>query len=643
MKKRLFTLLLAALMLFSILAACAPTEADTSPQDTPAPSDTTEEPGEELTPAGGYGRTPWVAPELVTELPRNETLFFGGVMWEPVGAWADFHGATLNFAIDQVGHGSRAVIFETLYMYNAMTDTFHPLLADGDFEWNDDMSEMTVRIKPAAYWSDGTKVTAHDVAFTWYFGFYAPGANGEWVAFIDDIVAIDDDTVVIHATMQDGIPVFARQIERYVGQTYVLQKAWLENVIERNSDEDGNPDPAQISVDRGEDFVWSGPFTRHFYDDTRNVLIRDDDYWGQHESMWGRLPTPRFLVSLRHANNDAIAAALAAGDIDISQAYIANINLMWEDQGLPVSTFMDRAPFGVTANMPTAHFNMTIPILRDHVEIRQAIAWATDFDAINANAMTFQSESFRDVPRSLFSPFASEQVLFDSAAVAELQFQGGEADRANELLDETGLFPRGDDGWRTYNGERISFTASCPTGWSDWEAALEIVAAAGEAIGIEITTNFVSEGEFYDNVTAGPPNPDSFDIFIMWTPSISRVSAWDRARWLLSDERIDSWPHNWAGANYSMYSNPRATELINMIPQEADESRLREIYTELVEIYLTDVPSFSLMYRPALFHAVNESVWTGFTEYGDGRNVPPFIALNGYAIADLFNIRLVEP
>lgn len=634
MKKRIFTLALAAVMLFGLLAACTPaTDTPTEPNEptetvapddsTPAPEETTDDPPSDDT--------------AITDLPRNETLFFGGLMWEPVGAWTPFHGNTLNFAIDEVGHGARPILYETAYMYNMLTDELIPLLADGPYSWSSDRTELTFTIKPAAHWSDGTKVTAHDVAYTWYFNQYTPGGNSLWEPYIVDVVALDDETVSIQAVMaESGVPVFDLMVERYLGETYVLQQAWLEDVLERN-----DRDPAQISVDRGEDFVGSGPYLSHFEDETRNVLIRDDNYWGQHESMWGTLPAPRFLVSLRLANNEAIAAALAAGDIDVSQAYIANVNQLWEVQGLPVSTFMDQAPFGISGNMPTVHFNMTIPILRDHVEMRQAIAWATDFDAVVASAMTNQSPTFTEVPRSLFAPVSAEQALYDRSQVAHLQFPGNEVDKANELLDSTGLFPRGDDGFRTYEGEKISFVASCPTGWSDWEAALEIVAAAGEAIGIEITTNFVSEGEFYDNVTAGPPNPDSFDIFMMWTPSISRVSAWDRARWLLSDERLDSWPHNWNGANYSMYSNPRATELINMIPLETDSQALVEIYTELVEIYLTDVPSFSVMYRPVLFHAVNESVWTGFTEDGDGRNVPPLVCLNGYAVADLFNIRLV--
>ncbi len=49
-----------------------------------------------------------------------------------------------------------------------------------------------------------------------------------------------------------------------------------------------------------------------------------------------------------------------------------------------------------------------------------------------------------------------------------------------------------------------------------------------------------------------------------------------------------------------------------------DEAELKDAYTELVKIYLTDIPSFTLMYRPQSFHAVNESVWTGFPHEGDG-------------------------
>ena len=53
------------------------------------------------------------------------------------------------------------------------------------------------------------------------------------------------------------------------------------------------------------------------------------------------------------------------------------------------------------------------------------------------------------------------------------------------------------------------------------------------------------------------------------------------------------------------------------------------------------MPSFSLMYRPACFHAVNESVWTNFPSGDDGRNIPPLDCTDGYGIAALYELELV--
>ena len=65
------------------------------------------------------------------------------------------------------GANARELIYETPYMYNMIDGQLYPLLADGDWAWNADMTEITFNMKPAAHWSDGTPVTAEDVAYTW--------------------------------------------------------------------------------------------------------------------------------------------------------------------------------------------------------------------------------------------------------------------------------------------------------------------------------------------------------------------------------------------------------------------------------------------------------------------------------------------
>ena len=636
--KRLLAAILTVCLLLTVLAACADSDPVTTGDQPPPATDTgtpaTDQPAP--TDGGGTDTPPDVQPGPVVQLPREETLYFMGFQWGMSNGWNALSQSMNNPLIhDQASGGGRIPMFETAYMYNPLDNKMYPLLADGDVDgyvWGPGMTTLTYKIKPAAHWNDGTKVTAHDVAFTYSAGDYTPGGNAGFASFIDRIEALDDETVVLHAVLTpDGRPTNPLMMVTYLGQQYVLQKAWLENLIARN-----NGDEDAIATDPADDIAYSGPYGPFIRDETMTAIVRNDDYWGQHPSMWGKLPAPKYLAHAIFADNAAGDAAFELGEVDVSQNFIANVHLMWLERGLPISTFIDEPPYGLCVNMPTAFFNMNIPVLADNPAIRKAIAMAVDYDMINANAMTGQSPTFNQVPRSLMAPPPGEQALYNQSAVAHLQWAGNDIDGANALLDAAGFTDRDAAGFRTLNGERLSFRALCPQGWSDWEAAMEIVAAAGDGIGIEITTYF-PDWDVYQNVVTAEYH-DEYEIFMMWTDSTNPTAPWGRVRGLLSSEIIT--PSNWTG-NWGHYRNPRADELIAAIPLELDNAKLVEMYTELVEIYLTDVPSFSLMYRPDKFHAVNESVWTGFTDINDGRNVPPVNCVSGYAIADLYNLRLV--
>jgi peptide/nickel transport system substrate-binding protein len=130
---------------------------------------------------------------------------------------------------------------------------------------------------------------------------------------------------------------------------------------------------------------------------------------------------------------------------------------------------------------------------------------------------------------------------------------------------------------------------------------------------------------------------------MMWSAGAGHTMPWGRIRNLLSSEYVGQ-AVNWSG-NWGQYSNPEVDALIQAIPAETDEAKLKEMYTELVRLYLTDIPSFTLMYRPDLFHAVNETVWTGFPHQDDGTDppVPPMVCVRGYSIACLYNVELVNP
>lgn len=567
-------------------------------------------------------------------LPRDETLYFAGQQWGAVNSW-NIVGTNQNNSMAIAGNsgGYRTVMFETLFMYNFMNGEKIGLLADA-YEWNEDLTQMTVSLKDAAHWSDGTPVTGADVVATWDVGILTNNGTGAgYKAYIESIEATGDKTFVITCKLNEaGQPVNPLKVEDFLTGTPIAQAAWIATLCERN-----NNDPTAILNDPGEDVVWSGPYTKYYADDQKVVFIRDDNYWGQDESMWGKLPVPKYLAHVIYADNAAGELALKAGEVDVCQQFIGNIQNLWLEDDLPISTFYDEAPYGVCLTMPTAWYNMNIPVIAENVALRKAIAMATDYEAIIANAMTNQSPTFEEVPRSLMNPTAGEQALYDHEAVADLQWAGNDIDGANALLDEAGLIDTDGDGWREYNGEKISLNAVCPNGWSDWQAAMQIVAAAGDKIGISIEPEYPE----WDIVQSRFTDPDQTDYAIfMWSPDAASPSMpWGRCNQLLSSQFVGL-QNNWSG-NWGQYVNEEADAILAEIPLTTDQDKLVELYTELVRIYLTDVPSFALMYRPSLFHAVNESVWTNFPSGDDGRNIPPADCTDGYGIAALYELELV--
>ncbi len=576
-----------------------------------------------------------------TALPRNETLYSNGQQWGPVVGWNPYSNSNNNaMAKANQQDSARVIMFETPYLYNMLDGKVYPLLADGDYEWNDERTEITFKIKEAAKWSDGTPVTAEDVAYTWATHVkYGTAEGNSFADYIEDIEAVDPQTVVVKAKLDaDGKAINPLLVADYVSKAFVIQKAWTEILEERTGG-----DATQLMADTAEDVVYSGPYYGFFWDDTKVVYVRDDNYWGQDASMWGKLPVPKYLAHAIFKDNAAGSVAFAKGEVDVSQQFNSNIQLLWENYGLPISTYLPEPPYGIGASLPTAFYNLNSHGL-DQVAVRKAIAIAVDYPTIIANAMTNQSATFDQVPRSLMNPTPGEQAMYDHDAVADLQWAGNDIEGAIALLDEAGIVDSDGDGWREYEGQKLSYIATCPNGWSDWQAAIEVVAAAGKEIGIDITTNYPEWSVYQTVVTkSDAPLPEGYDIFMMWSAGAGPTMPWLRVRNLLSSEFVGM-ASNWNG-NWGQYSNPDVDALIQAIPGEADPDKLKEMYTELVRIYLTEVPSFTLMYRPQNFHAVNETVWTNFPHQDDGTDppVPPLNCTDGWGIACLYNLELVNP
>lgn len=617
-------MLLALALLTMSLAACGSDTAQSSTgsaQSTPVSSESMDMDGT------SSGQEPEGA-STEESTPRNETFYLAGMFWSKPNDYNPL-SVNSNFNLIEQRAASAEVLYETLFMYNSMLNKLYPLLGT-EYAWNDAHTEITVKLNPDAKWNDGTALTAEDVAYT--FATHKKYASNEYAYFsnyIDTIEAVDAATVVLKAKLDtDGKAVNPLLLEEYLPRVYVMQKAYLEKVEERNGE-----DAEKVKTDPMEDLVTSAPYNVSFASDQKVILTRDDNYWGQAESMWGKLPAPKYISCLAYKDNAAMQVALEAGEVDVADLYVPNVQNLWEEKGLPITTYITEEPYNISMQMPTLFFNLERPGL-DNVAVRRAIAMAIDYDQIRSNAMTNQAPSFREYPHSLMNPTEGEQALVDHDALKDVQIEGNDIEGANALLDEAGIKDTDGDGIRELNGQKLSFKVQCPNGWSDWSAAVEIVATAGKNIGIDIETYYPEK-----SVHVNDYGTRNFDMALAYTPSASISSPWSRANAILNSSFNDV-EINTIG-NYGGYENPKADELLAKIPQEQDEAKLKEMYTQLSHIYLEDMPSVALMYRANCWMVMNESVWAGYPLEGDGTDIPPELCTNGYSVAALYQLRNV--
>lgn len=557
--------------------------------------------------------------QLAKSLPRNETLYVNGFLWGPP---SNFNPLTSTSVFPVNYTFNYNLIYETLFMYNQLTGESEPFLGT-EFKWLDE-TNLQVKLNSAAKFSDGENVTSEDVKYSYELSekYAVPWAS--YAQYIDKITAPDDTTVVISVNKENKNPLFI--LESLNNIPIVPEHIWAK------LEEENNNDFTQLTQIFNEEPVGSGPYKIMYYDDTRLVCIRNDNYWGV--ALFGKLPAPKYITHIIYKSNDAGTNAFRQHEVDVSQQFINQVWKLWEN-GEPYKTYFDDIPYYLPATFPHLTFNMTKEGLGEYSEIRKAIAMSINYSKIAEVAMSNYSST---VIPTLMLQAPSEQSLINESQLSSMLYTY-DVDGANELLDSIGA-KLGADGIRVLpDGTRMGpWEISCPYGWSDWNASLEIVAQCAKEIGIELRTNFPEYPTWFNDMKIG-----NFDIGMWMTTGPGISQPWNRAYDLLNSAGVPPMGEALTfNSNYGRYENSQINEILSEIPTETNKSKLKELYTELNKIYLEDLPHVSLMYRPGFFYTVYEGVWTGFPDAEDNQyNIPPS-TFSAAFIKTLYHIRPVK-
>jgi peptide/nickel transport system substrate-binding protein len=515
----------------------------------------------------------------------GKTLFIAGFQW---GVPTNFNPLSPTAGWPS-GENSAQYIYETLVRFNLLTGALEAGLSTGLQDQGTD--GILIPLQKNAHFQDGKPVTADDVIYTFELAKrHSELSYATFWQYAKTVTKKDDHTVLVtlnSAALNPGM------VKNYLATTFILPSHVWTGVEKSNK---------SIATYTNFNPVGTGPYQLSKHDQQQVGMKRYDKYWGT--SLYGSLPKPEQINHPIFKSNDDGDLAFQQGQVDVSQQFTPQIWKMWEQKKEPISTWYDHVPYHIPGGMPMLVFNTTKKGL-DNPLVRRALAHAINYPQIAKTAMSNYSVPANS---SLILPTGSEAKYFNKANV---QANGWKYDmtEAKRILEKELHAKKGSDGiYRLTDGTKLGpWTAQTPTGWTDWNAGLQVVAASAKEIGIDIRTNFPQAPQ----VTEAVQNGD-FDLACWGVSSVSAATPWQRFRDVLDDRGVPGVGKS-AFWNYGRWHNTAVHDLLDKVAAAPDDQR-KDLYTDLDKIFMQNAPMIPLMYRPVEFYEYNASTWTGFPD-----------------------------
>jgi peptide/nickel transport system substrate-binding protein len=520
------------------------------------------------------------------EYPRDETLYTTGVQWGPPSSWNPWNGG--GYSVGAIG-----LIYETLFIYDPMTDTFSPWLAESG-QWVDDTT-WEVKLRDGLTWTDGTPMTADDVKFTIELadpnGAYKAGLNFQnmWKS-LKSIDKVDDLTLDFKFNEN---PPYQEVGFYFMYQTPIVPKHLWEGMTAEDITGGANENP-----------VGSGMYLAERMDQDRAVLMRNDNWWGI--KAFGKSPAPKYIVDIVVPSNNIGLGLVLQGGIDLDNNFLPGVASLVKG-GYGIKTYYPDAPYMIPANTVQLIFNLQKKPM-DDINFRKAMAYAINIDDIVQNDYAGLVKA--SDPTGLMP---SWEKYVDQEQAKQLGWSY-DPEQAKKLLADGGYKDiDGDNFLEAPDGSKIDLKITCPSGWTDWMAAIQIISKNAEAIGIKVTPEYPDYGGWLDSLLKG-----TLDMSIRNEAQLSST-VYSYYMWVFQHPMESIETAQWG--NYGRYNNQEAFDLVDQLDQVkvGDDEAIKAITSKLQKITLTDLPTIPLWYN-GLWAQTSTKVWTGWPSAAEGDN-----------------------
>jgi len=534
---------------------------------------------------------------------RSETLYVAGAAWGPASTWNPFQPGSLANTTGTLGF-----VYETLFMYDPLSDELIPWLAESGQWTNANTYELKVR--EGMTWSDGQPITAADVVFTFELGqqYAALWFSPMWTGaqkYLDSVNQVGNYYVLFNFTA----PLYQEWGNNLYNIPIVPKHLW-----EGRTEE-------EITIGANANPVGSGAYMYDTHSSDRNVWLRNDNWWAT--KLLGWTPAPKRIVDIRFSSNNVALGSVIKGDIlDLSNNFLPGVATLAQ-KGY-VSTYFPAAPYMLSANTAVLFLNTTKPPMDDPA-FRKAIAYAINVDDIVnvAYASLVKAAS----PTGLLPSLSKYD---DAAVIASLGWTYDPAQAAAILAAAGYVDVDGDGLVEAPDGSAIALEVTCPFGWTDWMESISVISDSCKAAGINIEDVTPDYGAWNTGLQSG-----TFDM------TLNNWAAMSNTPWtlynLLFRHPIQA---QMQSGNFGRYDNQTVFDLVDQLAavSTTDVAGMQAVCAQIQTIMLTDVPMIPLWYN-GMWAQWSNAVWTNWPT--DGANTPSRLPTTWSGYWQLGGLRLL--
>jgi peptide/nickel transport system substrate-binding protein len=471
-----------------------------------------------------------------------------------------------------------------VYMNPLQQGKTTPMLASS-WSWGAGNKSLTFTIRPGVKFSDGTPMTAADVAYTFNLEkkFPALDLTGVW-SVLSSVTATSASTVTMNFSTV-AVPYFY-----YIAdQTPILPEHIWSKIA--------NP-----TTDPIKDPVGTGPYLMSKCSPANITYTANPHYWQPGEPKVAKIQYPAY-TSNNTANDD-----LANGNAQWGAQYIPGIQAFYSSKSPNYHYW-----FPPTVNVSVVP-NLTNPLL-SNVKVRQAISYAIDRGQVSS------------IGESSYEPPANQTGIVTPTFSGTLNNSaltswGNSYDpaKAKALLASAGYHMAG--GVMTNAaGQKLSFTVINIGDYSDWVASMQVIQQDLKAIGIQVTPQNLSNTDFDADLYYGKYQLAYYDQQTFGPSAYYELNNWLNSANTAPVGKV-------AASNYERYNNPATTALLNQYATTTSAAQQQTILNKVQQAMLNDVPIIPVV-EAVDWYQYDTGAFTGWPTPGD-----PYAQPSAYAYPD---------